>query len=400
MAGHSFESLPYVFLALSAFALALMGARRLLGERLGERVALGIGAAAALAVFAPSVFYDGQFNRVGGDAERDKTEMAEFSAIRKITRGKRAAPFQYVHVQERLRLGYYLAGSYVTRSAREGENVCDPRGVDFTVSPTRIERLKALTPDNRFVFLYENSSPLELCRAERRALESSEPAARGEFDVYLQADTLRYLKAPCEPSDYEAPFFIHAHPADPNAEIRFTLRYQRPEIAMAFDGACILTARLPDYPIAALQTGHWAGGGEWLWEVSITPPPDAETLALYENAYQAIASSGAPAARSGFDLYLDGDALSYLKEPCGESDARGRFFLSVHPANVEDLPEDRREIGHESLNFTFAPPVGALFNGKCMAVRPLPDYEIARIETGQWVPGGDELWKAGIVVGD
>ena len=78
---------------------------------------------------------------------------------------------------------------------------------------------------------------------------------------------------------------------------------------------------------------------------------------------------------------------------------RGRFFLSVHPANVADLPPASREVGHESLNFTFAPPAGVVFNGKCMATRRLPDYDIARIETGQWIPGGERVWDAEIVVG-
>ena len=158
-----------------------------------------------------------------------------------------------------------------------------------------------------------------------------------------------------------------------------------------------MAMRLPDYPIAAVRTGQRLPGGARAWEVSITPPPDAEALALYEKIYQTVAS-GEPVARAVFDLYLDGDALSYLKEPCDESDTRGRFFLSVHPADVEDLSAARRGVGHESLNFTFAPPAGAVFNGKCMATRQLPDYEIAAIETGQWIPGGERLWSAEIVV--
>ena len=238
----------------------------------------------------------------------------------------------------------------------------------------------------------------------------------GKLDVYLEDGALTYLKAPCEPSDYEASFFAYAYPVDANdlrendrrngyVKLRRWHMWQMRQMA-AFDGACLLTLYLPEYPIAAVRAGQWIHSGEsqWdmsiLWEVSANPPLGAEARAFYEDAWQAIIESGEPVARTGFDLYLDGDAVSYLKEPCGESDARGRFFLSVHPANVEDLPEDRREIGHESLNFTFAPPHGAIFDGKCMATRMLPDYEIARIETGQWVPGGNELWKAGIVVGD
>ena len=403
--GHSYESLPYIFLALSIFALALMGARRLLGERVGERIALGIGAAAAL-VFAASVFYAGQFDRAGGEAEREKTEMSEFSAIRGMTRGSEVETLpQYMFGGSQT--DYYLAGVY--RGGNRAD-ACDPGVADFVVSSYRHESLSLLTPDNRFVFLYESASPLELCRAERRRLEASEPTARGKFDVYLEDGALSYLKAPCEPSDYEAAFFAFAYPVDANdlreVERRNGYVKLRVDQMAAFDSACLLSLYLPAYPIAAIRAGQWIHSGEsqWdmsiLWEVSANPPLGAEARAFYEDAWQAIIESGAPAARSGFDLYLDGDALSYLKEPCGESDARGRFFLSVHPANVEDLPEDRRELGHESLNFTFAPPHGVIFDGKCMATRMLPDYEIARIETGQWVPGGDELWKAGIAVGD
>ena len=391
--GHFAQSLPFVLMALAMFAAALIGARRLLGERVGERVALAAGLAAAL-VFATSVFLAGQRDRDPAEAEREKTEMAEFDAVREITRGKRVAAFQYNSLRDRV--NYYLAGSYKT-GARE--NDCDPRGLDFAVSPRRIETPNPLIPENRIAFLYEAAALPEMCRAERRALEASEPTARSTFDVYLQDGALAYLKAPCEPRDYQSPFFIHAHPADPNALIAWTWREGHPNSVMQFDGACILTMRLPAYLTTAIQTGQRAPGGERLWEVSIIPPLDAEALAFYDRAFQSVASE-APAARSGFDLHLDGDTLYYLKQPCDESDTRGRFFLSVHPADAADLPEDRREHGHESLNFTFAPPDGVVFNGKCMATRRLPGYDIAKIQTGQWVPGGERLWDAEIVVGD
>ena len=399
---HFFEGLPYVWLALALFAAALIGARRRLGERVGERAALGIGAAAAL-VFALSVFLVGQRDRDPAEAEREKAEMAEFDSIRDTTRGKRVEVLKYDSLANLWK--YYLGGTY-----RDGRRLdaCDPRGADFAVSAHRDESLNLLTPDNRFAFLYEGLAALEMCRAERRTLESAQPAARSAFDVYLRDDSLSYLKAPCEPSDYAAPFYAYAYPVDWNelspserregySELR-RWRSWLPDGAAAFDGACLMALRLPDYPISAIRTGQrLPGGGARAWEVSITPPPDAEALALYEKIYQTVAS-GEPVARSTFDLYLDGGTLSYLKAPCDESDARGRFFLSVHPADVEDLPADRRGVGHESLNFTFAPPAGAVFNGKCMATRQLPDYEIAAIETGQWIPGGERLWSAEIVV--
>ena len=413
---HNYEAVHYVWTALALFAFALAGARRLLGARLGDGGAVAVEVAAcalAAALFALSVFHAGQRERDAAEAAWDKAIMADFSAIREITRGKRVASVPN-HLHGYARQHYYLAGS---RRDEIDPRACDPRVEDFAISRYRDESRNPLTPENRVAFLYESASPLELCRAERRRLEASEPAARGAFDVYLEDDRLSWLKAPCEPRDYEAAFFAYLYPVDANdlpardrrngyVKLMRWHTWFMDQVA-AFDGACLLTAYLPDYPAAAIRAGQWVRGeSRWdisaLWEVSITPPLDAETLAFYENAYQATASSGDPAARTAFDLYLnrDRDTLSYLKEPCDESDTRGRFFLSVHPADVRDLPEDRREIGHESLNFTFAPPAGVVFNGKCMATRRLPDYDIARIETGQWIPGGERLWDGGIVVSD
>ena len=412
---HVFEGLPYIGLALALFTLALIGARRLLGSAGGGGAAIAAAAIAA-PIFALSVFHAGQIDRDADEAERGKSEMADFSAIIETARGERvrivwhlelwaSRPWYAPGQDWRFWMRYYLAGSY-TRF----ENACSPDAdKGFAVARYRDDSLNPLTPENRSAFLYGETSPLDLCRAERRRLESSEPAARAVFDVYIQDNALSFLKAPCEPRDYEAPFYAHAFPLNPNdlpAEYRLDgfhptanpMKFA--DLGAAFDGACLMTAILPDYPIAAVRTGQWLPGVERLWEVFAIPPLDGEALAFYEKTYQATAASGEPAARSGFDLYLDGDTLSYLKEPCGESDARGRVFLSVHPTDVSDLPPDRRAIGHDSLNFDFAPPSLAIFNGKCMATRHLPDYDIDKIQTGQWIPGGERLWDAEIVVSD
>ena len=342
---HTHEAVHYVWLALALFALTLIGARRLLGARLGVGAAIAAAAIAA-PVFALSVFYAGQASEGAHEAERQRAEMADFDAIRGMTRGKTVG---VIDIVENVPADYYLAGSY---RKELGERRCEADGAGFLISRYRTEIPNLLTPDNRFVFLYENLSPPELCGAKRRQIESSEPAARAAFDVYLEDGAVRYLKAPCEPSDYETPFYTYVHPANPDD---MPARFRRDGFhsirgprnfeyrILAFDGTCFMTQALPTYPIAAVQTGQWIPGVERLWEVFANPPLGAEARAHYESAYQTIASSGEPAARSGFDLYLDGnrDTLSYLKAPCGEDDTRGRFFLSVHPADVEDLPADR-----------------------------------------------------------
>ena len=406
---HVFEGLPYMGLALALFAAALVGARRPLGGRLGGGTAL---AAAALAapIFALSVFHAGHFQRDPNEAEPNKASMAELSEIRETARGKRVAiAANYHEIWGEVsnwywgnQISYYRAGISLARA-----DVCGDGAEGLLVSRYRDEALKPLAPENRMAFLYEDTSPLALCRAERRRLEASEPAARAAFDVYLRPDAVSYLKAPCAPSDYAAPFFAYLYPANPDdAPPEYRADGFHPWSAVrledrgaAFDGACMMTLYLPPYPITAVRTGQYIPGGRRLWEASIAPPPSAETLAIYERAYQAAAARE-PAARSDFDLHLDDGALIYLKEPCDESDARGRFFLSVYPSDARDLPADRRESGHESLNFDFAPPAGAAFNGKCMATIRLPDYGISKIETGQWIPGGERLWSGEITVGD
>ena len=103
---------------------------------------------------------------------------------------------------------------------------------------------------------------------------------------------------------------------------------------------------------------------------------------------RASLSGGEPAIRSGFDVYMEGGALIYAKAPCAEWDARGRFFLSVFPADPRDLPQSARDAGlaHEPLNFDFEHGAGAIFDGKRAIVREMPGYPISRIETGQLIP--------------
>ena len=147
---------------------------------------------------------------------------------------------------------------------------------------------------------------------------------------------------------------------------------------------------LPSYPTAKIETGQWIPGGDDLWRA--TALLDDSILDEYSRAYEAAMASE-PILESGFDVYLDGDTLIYVKEPCAAADARGRFLLSVFPVDADDLPTEFRALGHQSLNFDFA-GFGAVFDGKCVILRALPDYPIAAIETGQWVPGGETLWKA------
>ena len=112
--------------------------------------------------------------------------------------------------------------------------------------------------------------------------------------------------------------------------------------------------------------------------------------------YEAIASTE-PTARSHFDIYLRENAVVYLKSPCTAADVQAQFFLHVVPKAVEDLPADRRQHGFDNLDF-YTETAAAAFDGKCFVERPLPDYPIAGIRTGQFTVDEGRMWTAEFAV--
>ena len=133
---------------------------------------------------------------------------------------------------------------------------------------------------------------------------------------------------------------------------------------------------------------------------------DAPRSNPHLSAYASIVSGDfgtpvVPAARSPFDIRLDGTTLTYLDEICVAEDVAAKFFLHVFPSDEADLSADRRRIGSDfnNLDFTFAQH-GAIWDGRCLGVVTLPDYEIARIRTGQYIRSEGkprQLWKADFI---
>ena len=398
----SFEALIYIGVPLALVGLALTGARRIWGERAPVAAAL-----AAVSVFAVSAFQmqTSELTRNTWNPETLKAEMVDFDVIREITRGKIVAVLPDVFDPIDNIMDYYLAGSVLVK----GEpTFAQMARADFVISRRRDyggDGFTPLTPENREVFLHAvELSPTELYRAERRRVESAKPAARSDFNLYLEDNTLYYVKDPCAESDTRARFFLSVHPVhvgDLSKNLRppiglghASLNFAFPQRGTpVFDGACMAKAPLPSYAIQAIETGQWIPDGETIWRAAINPPLSAKSAAHYESIYAEIAASGAPLIRSEFDVYKEGDTLTYLNASCDESDTRGRFFLSVRPVNLAVLSQDRREIGHDGLNFDFSPH-GIIFNGKCMIRRDIPDYAIARISTGQYIPDAGETWRA------
>ena len=122
------------------------------------------------------------------------------------------------------------------------------------------------------------------------------------------------------------------------------------------------------------------------------------------NPYRAALEAAAPPVESGEwrvesgTPSLAGGELVYLKQPCTARDMRGRFMLHVYPADKAVLPAARRRKGYFFANLDFYfPEYGVVLDGnKCVALRPLPDYRIERIETGQYTPAEGADWKTSL----
>ncbi len=127
---------------------------------------------------------------------------------------------------------------------------------------------------------------------------------------------------------------------------------------------------------------------------------DESDQVFYRNVYHE-AKADVSVTRSFFDVYTHDGKLVYLRESCHPDDPKASFFLHVFPVNEADLPdlyeylaEHKRPKGFENLDFGF-PKHGVRFDGKCMAVVPLPEYEINSINTGQFTNEG-KVWSVGL----
>ena len=234
-------------------------------------------------------------------------------------------------------------------------------------------------------------------RATYRAAVGGEPQARSVFDLYVDDGALIYVKEQCAESDIADRFFLHIVPDRagdlPEARREYGFDHTNFDFFLRgslFDGKCAAKVRLPDYAVAGVRTGQYIKGREeqWseLWSARLWLNPEP-----HRTAYRAVVG-GEPLARSTFDLYGADGALIYAKEQCAESDTADRFFLHIVPERTEDLPEARREYGFDNIDFDFFLR-GALFDGKCAASVPLPDYAVAGVRTGQYTKGREEQWS-------
>ena len=228
---------------------------------------------------------------------------------------------------------------------------------------------------------------------------SRETHALSEYDIYVNRDdhTLVYVKEPCSGPVMRDGVFLLVYPdrlddlPEPDRSLRrINLSFLFYDVGSVFDGKCVAEVPLPDYDVAAIRTGQARTvDGEPRWEAAFP----YQSPAVYRAAYASVASAE-PDIRAAFNVYFGESEplLTYAREPCSPSDVENPFFIHIAPERESDLPAGRKQYGFDQRDFDFLLR-GIVFDGKCVAEAPLPDYPIASLRTGQFVRGEGEVWS-------
>ena len=333
---HTFEGLFDVGVPLAFFALALPSLERLLGGRVGFSVLAGV---AAVPTFALSSFLMARATVADPEENSSKRAWAaEVDAIREqVEEGKT------ILVSRRLdgcspgnapRWKYYFAGyAMVTFSTR--------RFADFVVTGQRIEGARTLTPDNRFLFLYDRAShDAVLSRYERHAERAAPVLDSSDYDLHLVGalgrgargghpsqdgggaqgggNELLFFRDQCtnRPNDHprlvqmgSGRLFVHVWPADANdlpaARRQFgfdaPVDFERDLLGWRKDNKCYAVCGLPDYRIARVRVGSVAEDGTSkgvIWEGGLSPVPTGGEANAGTQAPRALVEQSEEEARA------------------------------------------------------------------------------------------------------
>ena len=244
--------------------------------------------------------------------------------------------------------------------------------------------------------LHSLSQPRLRATIAARRQNSRPPPHPNAFALFLEPDAaggggrrLLYAKEHCAPAEYETPIFLHIYPVSAadlppqEREQGFAHRdFLLPDHGGRIDSDCLAVVPLPDYPTAALRTGQANRWAARRYPAAAQQPYDYQALAGQE-----------PAARAVFNLYWQNNLLIYYRASCAPADTAANFFLHITPQNAADLPRNQRPAGFANLDFPFN-HWGDNFNGRCLAIVPLPAYPVKSLRTGQHSPGQGPLWAA------
>ena len=230
--------------------------------------------------------------------------------------------------------------------------------------------------------------------------DGQEPLIRSSFDVYMYNNRLIYSKPSCTDQDSNANFFLHVYPVFSKdlPEHRGHIRFDNLDFVLQDRGgrhndrSCLASVNLPQYPIAAINTGQFTPKGQ-LWTGRIDLSKNIKHA--YSAQYDSI-ETATPLVESNFNIHLIDGVLIYSKQPCTADETKPPFFLHITPADKSDLPDHRQDHYFDNLDFRFETH-GNIDEDKCVAIIELPDYDITSIRTGQWIrEESKRLWTAEI----
>ena len=288
-----------------------------------------------------------------------------------------------IPVEDRHRLFLYREGGEISisgtdHSKRDGAEIYSLKIYSNTIFTTRdLALARGVKADD----------------AHRRILldatSSGDPIIDSDWDVHLVDGQLVYVRESCSAGDGDARFFLHVVPEDVSdlregrRQFGFdNLSFDFYNVGAAFDGRCVAKIDLPGYAVERIATGQFVREGQvWrgIWNL--------RAAGIYDAFRESRKSSAQPLISSVFDVYLDAGRLIYVKSSCTDVDSDARFFLHLDPADVSDLPENRKEYGFDILDFAFSDR-GGESDGECFAVVDLPEYEVAGMSTGQYTDDG------------
>ena len=234
-------------------------------------------------------------------------------------------------------------------------------------------------------------------RDEYESVIHDNPVISSEFEIYLGDGRLVYVREPCDTSDVEADFFLQVAPLSvgdlppPRRESGFdNLDFVFETRGLMFDDMCVAGIGLPDYAIKRVTTGQHGDEGDAVWSASYNVSAATEL----PKAVEKLRSHGVePVVGSYFDVYLDDGRLIYFRASCVSEDVDAPFFVHLYPADVGDLPIERRPSGFGSFSFGLLDE-GVMSGDNCFTSFDLPNYDVAGFSTGQFMRGERTLWEA------
>ena len=313
---HPFEGMFGVGVPLVFFALALA---RLDRGRVGFSVLAGV---AAVPTFVLSCFLMARATAPPAEEVlRQQAWAADVDAIRKqMEEGKTILVTKRIdgcNADRRILWRYYFTDYVLVRFANK-------HLADFVVSRQRIEGVRTLTPDNRFMFLYDRASyDAALSRYERYTNQTAPVLDFSEYALYVVerhgGEEMLFVRHQCPSHQVVdslhaqhilmgAGVFVHVWPADANDlsvarrpfEFDALVDSQQSLPGWRKDGKCYAVCRLPDYGIARVRAGSvadWTSRGV-AWEGGFSLEPaggEASGSAAAADEFRRLSSPGTDA---------------------------------------------------------------------------------------------------------